>query len=137
MSLLDTLTSPAGLRRVLAFDAIAGGATGVLHLGLAGPLSGLLGLPAALLQGTGVAIFAFVSLAAWLAMQAAPPRAALTTLALGNFAWVIGCVAVGFGAAPAITPWGMTYALMQAVVVLVLAELQWMAPRRQRPALLA
>lgn len=138
MSFLDTLTSPTGLRRVLAFDALSGAAIGVLQLGLTGLLSALLGLPAALLQGSGLAIFGFVALAAWLAMRSVPPRAALTALVLGNFAWVAGCIALAFGAAGEITPMGMAYVLVQALVVLVLAELQWMALRRVRsPALLA
>ncbi len=133
MSLVASLTSPAGLRRVLAFDAVSGAATGALQLGLTGLLAQWLGLPGPLLQGSGIAIFAFVLLAGWLAVQAAPPRAALAALAAGNFAWVAGCVVLALGAAPALTPLGVAYLLAQAVVVFVLAELQWMALRRARP----
>lgn len=135
MSLLNTLTSATGLRRVLAFDAVSGAGTGALQLGLTGILSQWLGLSAPLLQGSGLAIFVFVVLAGWLAMQAAPPRAALAALVVGNFAWVAGCLALAFGAAPAVTPLGIAYLMVQAVVVLVLAELQWMALRRTRQAL--
>jgi hypothetical protein len=135
MSLLDTLTSPVGLRRVLAFDAASGAGTGALQLGLTGLLSQWLGLSPSLLQATGLAIFAFVALAAWLAVQGAPPRAALGAPVVGNFAWVAGCLVLAFGAAPAVTPLGLAYLLVQAVVVFVLAELQWMALRRQQPAL--
>jgi hypothetical protein len=135
MPLIASLTSPSGLRRVLAFDALSGAGTGALQLGLTGHLSQWLGLSEALLQGSGMAIFAFVALAGWLALQAEPPRAALATIVLCNFAWVIGCVALAFGGAPAATGMGVAYLLFQAVVVLVLAELQWMGLRRQRPAL--
>jgi hypothetical protein len=135
MSLLNTLTSATGLRRVLAFDAASGAGTGALQLGLTGLLSQYLGLSTSLLQGTGIAIFVFVVLAGWLAMQAAPPRAALAALVVGNFAWVAGCLALVFGGAPAVTPLGIAYLLVQAVVVLVLAELQWMALRRTRQVL--
>lgn len=132
MSLIASLTSPAGLRRVLAFDAISGAGTGALQLGLTGLLSSWLGLSEALLHGSGIAIFAFVALAGWLALQAEPPRAALATIVVCNFAWVIGCVALAFGGAPGVTALGLVYLLFQAAVVLVLAELQWMGLRRQR-----
>jgi hypothetical protein len=135
MSLIASLTSPIGLRRVLAFDALSGAGTGVLQLGLTGLLSQWLGLSEALLQGSGIAIFAFVALAGWLAMQTQPPRAALATIVVGNFAWVVGCVALAFGGAPGVTGIGVAYLLFQAVVVLVFAELQWMGLRRQRVAL--
>lgn len=135
MSLITSLTSPAGLRRVLAFDALSGAATGALQLGLTGLLAPWLGLPAALLQGSGIAIFAFVALAGWLALQAAPPRLALGALVVGNFAWVIGCLVLAFGGATGLTGLGMAYLVFQAVVVLILAELQWMGLRRQRLAL--
>jgi hypothetical protein len=135
MSLLNTLTSATGLRRVLAFDAISGAGTGALQLGLTGLLSQYLGLSASLLQGSGFAIFVFVALAGWLAMQSAPPRAVLAALVVGNFAWVAACLALLLGGAPAVTSLGVAYLIVQAVVVLVLAELQWMALRRTRPAL--
>ncbi|MGE0097652.1 MAG: hypothetical protein AB7S86_04825 [Hydrogenophaga sp.] len=132
MSLIASLTSPAGLRRVLAFDALSGAATGALQLGLTGLLSQWLGISEALLQGAGIAIFAFVALAAWLALQATPPRGALAVLVIGNLAWVAGCLALVFGGAPGVTGLGVGYLLFQAVVVLVLAELQWMGLRRHR-----
>lgn len=135
MSLIAFLTSPAGLRRVLAFDALSGAGTGALQLGLTGLLAQWLGLSASLLQASGIAIFAFVALAGWLALQAAPPRAALAALVVGNFAWVAGCLALAFGGAPGVTGLGMAYLVFQAVVVLALAELQWMGLRRQRLAL--
>ncbi len=135
MSLIAALTSPAGLRRVLAFDALSGAGTGALQLGLTGLLSTWLGLPEALLQGSGLAIFGFVALAGWLALQTEPPRAALAIIVVCNFAWVLGCVALAFGGAPGVTGLGVAYLLFQAVVVLILAELQWLGLRRQRPAL--
>ncbi len=135
MSLIASLTSPAGLRRVFAFDALSGAATGALQLGLTGLLAQWFGLSASLLQGSGIAIFAFVALAGWLALQSAPPRLALGALVIGNFAWAIGCLALAFGGAPGVTGLGVAYLVFQAGVVLILAELQWMGLRRQRLAL--
>ena len=132
MSVLAYFTSPAGLRRVLAFDAISGGGTGLLQLAATGLLSGMLGLSETLLRSSGIAIFAFVALAAWLAMQRTPSRAGLALLVLGNFAWVIGCLALALGGAPGVTSVGVAYLMVQVLVVAALAELQWMGLRQSR-----
>lgn len=130
MAHFSQLTSPAVLRRVLAFDALSGAATGALHLGLASTLAAWLGLPEILLQASGTAIFAFVALAGWLALQASPARGALMALVLLNCAWAVACLWLVFGGAVALTPLGLAYLLVQAVVVLVLAEWQWMGWRQ-------
>lgn len=138
MSLIQILTSPSGLRGVLWADALSGSGTAVLHLVLAGSLSSLLGLPVGLLSASGVALLFYVALAGTLALQTSPSRAALGLLVAGNFAWVAGCLVLLLGGAASPTPLGQAYLAVQAVAVLVLAELQWMAlRRRQRPTALA
>ena len=137
MSLIASLTSPAGLRRVLWADALSGSGTAVLHLALAGALSTLLGLPGALLSASGMLLLLYVALAGALALQATPSRTLLGVLVFGNFAWALACLALLFGGLVSPTPLGQAYLVVQAVVVLVLAELQWTALRRQRPAALA
>lgn len=132
MSVLAYFTSPAGLRRVLAFDAISGVGTGLLQLAASGLLSGLLGLSEPLLRTSGIAIFAFVALAAWLAMQRTPSRAGLAVLVLGNFAWAIGCLWLALGGAAGVTSVGVAYLMVQVLVVAALAELQWMGLRQSR-----
>lgn len=130
MSLIARLSSPTTLRRVLAFDAASGAGTGVLHLLLAPVLASWLGLPAVLLQASGVAIFAFVLLAGWLALQATPQRGPLMVIVLLNVAWAIACVWLAFGGGLDPTPLGVAYLLVQAVVVLVLADLEWLGWRQ-------
>ena len=130
MSITSRLSSAAVLRRVLAFDAVSGAATGGLHLLLTPLLSTWLGLPEALLQASGVAIFAFVLLAGWLALQAAPPRGPLMVIVLLNVAWAIACLGLAFGGGLDPTPLGVAYLLVQAVVVLVLADLEWLGWRQ-------
>lgn len=137
MSLIDQLTSPAGLRRVLWADALSGSATTALHLALAGPLAAWLGLPAGLIHASGFALLLYVVLAGSLALQAAPSRAGLQLLVAGNFAWVVACVALLLSGAWSPTPLGQAYLVVQALAVLVLAELQWMALRRQRTGAMA
>jgi hypothetical protein len=134
MSVLAYLTSPAGLRRVLAFDAISGVGTGLLQLSASGPMSGTLGLSEHLLWSSGIGIFAFVALAAWLSMQRTPLRAGLAVLVIGNFAWAIGCLWLALGGASGASSLGVAYLMVQVVVVAVLAELQWMGMRHSRQA---
>jgi hypothetical protein len=130
MSIFAYLTSPAGLRRVLAFDAISGLGTGLLQVAASGPLSQWLGLPETLLRTSGIAIFAFVALAGWLAMQRTPMRVGLAVLVIGNFAWVIGCLWLALGGASGATHLGVAYLMVQVVVVAALAELQWTGLRQ-------
>ena len=137
MSLVNTLTSPAGLRLVLWADALSGSATAVLHLALAASLSALLGLPTGLLSASGILLLLYVALAGSLALQSLPSRALLGVLVIGNFAWVAACLVLLFGGSVSPTPLGEAYLVVQAVAVLVLAELQWMALRRTRPAAVA
>ena len=132
MSITTQLSSPTVLRRVLGFDALSGAATGALHLLLASVLAAWLGLPEALLQASGVAIFAFVALAGWLALQASPPRGPLLLIVLLNAAWALGCLWLAFGHAPGPTPLGVVYLVVQAAAVIVLAELEWMGWRQLR-----
>ena len=137
MSLIASLTSPAGLRRVLWADALSGSGSAALHLALTGSLSTLLGLPGVLLTGSGIALLVYVALAGSLALQATPSRALLSLLVIGNFAWVAACLVLLVGSQVAPTLLGQAYLVVQAVAVLVLAELQWMALRRRQPAALA
>lgn len=133
-SFASVLRSPAFLRRVLWADALSGAATGALQLAVPGLLAHWLGLPEALLLGSGAAIFAFVLLAGFLAKQDVPPRPLLALLVVGNWAWVAGCVALAFAGVLAPSALGVAYLLMQAGVVAVLAELQWMGLRQRRAA---
>lgn len=136
MSVLSFTVSPTLLRKVLWADALSGAATGALQLAVPGLLAPWLGLPAALLSGSGLAILAFVALAGFLASRADMPRPLLTLLVVGNWAWVLGCVVLAFSGALAPTALGVGYLLAQAAVVAVLAELQWMGLReiRAQPA---
>jgi hypothetical protein len=54
-------TAPTLLRRALLADAIISGGTGALMALAAGPLSGLLGLPAGLLLWAGIVLLPFAA----------------------------------------------------------------------------
>ena len=117
--------SASTLRRVLWLDAASGIGMGLSHLVLAGPLSAWTGIPATWLLAAAVIVFGAASLAAWLASRTAPPAGGVRLLAAGNFAWVAASLWLAFGANLPLTALGLTWVLLQAVTVLVLAELEW------------
>jgi hypothetical protein len=124
--------SESTLRRVLWLDAASGIVMGLSHLALAESLSGWTGIPSSWLQIAAVIMFGAASLAAWLATRASPPAAGVRMLAGGNFAWVAASLWLAFGAGLPLTAVGLAWVLMQAVVVLVLAELEWAGTGRTR-----
>lgn len=126
--------SPRFLPGVMALDAASCAATGALQLAAAGPLAALTGLPQALLSGTGVFLLAYALVAAWLARGQGAHRTLIGLVALGNLAWAVGCVALATGGWLALTRWGVAWLVLQAVVVVLLADLQWMGLRATRGA---
>lgn len=126
--------SPRFLPRVMALDAASCAATGAVQLAAAGPLAALTGLPQALLGGTGVFLLAYALVAAWLARGQGVQRGLIGLVALGNLAWAAGCVALIAGGWLLLTGWGVAWLVLQAVVVVVLADLQWMGLRGTRGA---
>ena len=124
--------SASTLRRVLWLDAASGIGMGLSHLVLAEPLSDWTGIPAAWLQLAAVVVIGAASLAAWLATRASPTAGGVRFLAAGNFAWVAASLWLAFGAGLPLTALGLGWVLMQAAVVLVLAELEWAGSRQVR-----
>lgn len=122
--------SASTLRRVLWLDAASGLGMGLSHLLLAEPLSGWTGIPAAWLQVAALVVLGAASLAAWLATRVEPPAGGVKLLAAGNFAWVAASLWLAFGAGLSLTPLGLGWVLAQAVMVLVMAELEWAGARR-------
>jgi hypothetical protein len=122
--------SASTLRRVLWLDAASGLGMGLSHLVLSEPLSGWTGIPAAWLQVAALVVLGAASLAAWLATRVEPPAGGVKLLAAGNFAWVAASLWLAFGAGLSLTPLGLGWVLAQAVMVLVMAELEWAGARR-------
>jgi hypothetical protein len=129
---MSIFTSPRFLPRVMAADAASCAGTGALQLVCAGPLAALTGLPAPLLLGTGAFLAAYALAAAWMALRRPVPRTLIGLVALGNFGWALACGALAFSGALPLTAAGMAWLALQAVVVVVLAELQWIGLRATR-----
>ena len=116
---------PAWLRTVLWVDGITGLVSGLSSLAAPDMQATLLGLPAALVQISGLLVLGFVALiAALLLAKPQPPLWGLRTLVAGNALWVVASVVVVELYWPTLNGLGVAYVLLQAAFVAVLAYLQ-------------
>ncbi|WUR14558.1 hypothetical protein E7V67_005485 [[Empedobacter] haloabium] len=126
---MKTIVPSRLLRNAFLADAAASGAIAALHLFISGertgPVAATLGLPAPLLEGTGI----FLALYALLLVVLARSRVVWSALAwfivLGNVGWAAlsGLLLATGGLAPA--PLGGAYVVVQALGVLLFAGLEW------------
>ena len=121
---MATNTSSRLLRHAILLDAVVSGATGALLAAGAGPLSGLLGLPQALLTGAGLFCVVYAAALALLARRPVIPRGAALTVVAGNVAWVAASVWLPVSGLVAPTALGTAFVLFQATAVLAFAVLQ-------------
>lgn len=136
--MLRDVVSLRFLRSVLWFDASTGYGLGALHLAMPALLSQWLGLPAALLQASGVLLLGFAVLATAIARADPIPRGWLTLLVFGNACWALASLGLLLGAALEPPFLGQAYLLVHVVSVAALAAAQWGGLRRLRvPAAMA
>jgi hypothetical protein len=122
---MSIFASPRFLRNVLIADAASCVATGALQVAFTSPLADLMHLPAALLAETGWFLLVYAAVVGFVATRDPIPRALVWAFVAGNFAWAAGCAAMLVAPAFAPTQLGQAWMIAQAVVVVVLAELQW------------
>ena len=127
---MSVFASPRLLRSVLIADAASTFGAGALHLLFTQQLTQLMDLPTALLTGTGAFMLAYAAAVGFVATRDPLPRSVIRLLAVGNFGWAAASVALLASGWIAPTGWGVAWVLMQAGLVAVLAELQWMGSRR-------
>ena len=118
------------LRNALLADALLSGATALLLVIAAGPLSSLLGLGVGLLRGAGWFILPFAGLAASMRWRARLSRTPVFVLVVGNALWAVDSVLVLLLGWIEPTVPGEVFVVGQAVIVGVLAELQFIGLRR-------
>jgi hypothetical protein len=112
------------LRHAILLDAIVSGATGTLLALGAGLLSGLLGLPHALLTGAGVFCIVYAFGLAVLARRPVIPRPLAMAVVAGNVAWVAASLWLPVSGLVAPTTLGTAFVLGQAAAVMAFAVLQ-------------
>lgn len=127
---MSVLSSPHFLPRVLWVDAAACAASGLLQLAGGAPLAGLLGLPKNLLGATGLFLLGYAVLVVLVARCPVLPRTMVWLLVAGNLLWAVDCAMLLASGWVAPTRLGTAYVVVQALTVLVLAELQWFGLRR-------
>lgn len=114
------------LRVTLRVDAVASGMSGLAFLGT----REFFGLPSALALPTGVFLLVFAA-GVWLV---ASPRTlntrAVATIIVLNLAWVVASAVVLAAGLLPLTSIGMAYAIVQAVAVAILADLEYMGLRK-------
>jgi hypothetical protein len=122
------LVSRSPLNAVLLFDAATCLLMGVALLALADVVTTVLGLSAGLLRCAGALLLPCAVLMAIAGFKVPVPRALVLVLPIvaGNLAWVVASVYVTVAVA-GITLLGQAAVAAQALVVLVLAILEWRA----------
>ena len=118
------------LRWTLLVDAVITGATGLLLAFGVSPLSGLLGLPEALLFWAGVSLLPFAALVAFLGTRESAPRPTLWAVVAYNVLWVVDSLlllALGWVEPTAL---GAAFVVAQALAVAVFAGAQFLGLRR-------
>ena len=130
---MSTLHSNPFLRNALLLDAAATGATGLLLIGGAGLLEGLLGLPAGLMRWAGLVLIPFVAFVAWAGTREPASQGAVALIIAVNVLWVVASVCLLLGGLVAPTLLGYAFVLAQAVVVALFAELQYVGLKRSGP----
>ncbi|HEX2462403.1 MAG TPA: hypothetical protein VHJ58_19825 [Vicinamibacterales bacterium] len=119
------------LRFALLGDAIASGATGLIMIAGADLLTGLLGLPVALMRGAGLLLIPYVAFVAFVSTRRNIPHEGVKAIIALNIIWVVGSVVLLLSGFVAPTVPGYAFVVFQAIVVGVFAELQFVALRRE------
>jgi len=124
------IESSAFLRRAIQADAIFSGVSAVILTIGGGEIAPLLNLPEALLRETGLFLIAYAALVGWLGTRSVMPKILVAIVIAGNAAWALASIALLFSSAVAPNLLGEAAIAMQAIVVGVLAELQFVGLRR-------
>jgi hypothetical protein len=118
------------LRRALLADAIFSGVSALLLVFGAGLLASLLNLPDTLLRETGLFLIAYAALVGWLGTRQTMPKVLVGIVLAGNAAWAIASIALLFSGAVTPNLLGEVFVALQAIVVGIFAELQFLGLRR-------
>ena len=130
---MDRIVPSGFLRRVLLADAACSGAMGLLLALLAGPLSRWFGLPSSMLLQVGLFLLGFAGFVAVLGLRQASPRLLFWLVIAGNALWALDSVLLLVSGWVAPTALGGAFVVAQALVVALLAELEYTGLRRSAP----
>ena len=127
---MSAFASPRFLRYVLQADAVSCAACGVLQVVATEPVAQLLALPSALLLETGLFLLVYAAVVAFVGTRAPVPRGIVGLFIFGNLGWALASVLLLASGTVHPSAWGTAYVVMQAVTVVLLAELHGFGLRR-------
>lgn len=118
------------LRRVLLADAASCAGMGVGMLLFAGPLAALMNLPTMFIIEVGWLLLPCAAFIAYLASRRVPPRIGVWAVIALNAVWVVESFALLFTDWVSPNAFGMAFIVAQALVVALLAELEYVGLRK-------
>jgi hypothetical protein len=125
------------LHRALQADAIFSGTGAVLMALGAGEFAPLLNLPEALLREAGIFLIFYAAFVGWLSTRTAFPKILVVAVVAGNAAWTLSSIALIFSGMVTPNVLGEIALAAQAIVVGILAELQFLGLRRSHSVTVA
>lgn len=130
---MDRIEPSPFLQRVLWADALCSGAMGLLLAAAASPLARWLGLPMPMLREVGLFLIVFAAVVTVLALRRASPRPLFWAVIVGNALWALDSVLLLVSGWVTPTALGGVFVVAQALVVALLAELEYAGLRRSVP----
>lgn len=124
------IASTSYLRRVLAADAVASGATGLLLAFGGDLLQGLTGLQAEFNRPAGFFLIAYAAAVAWVASRAVVHGGLVWAIIGINLVWSAESIVMLVTGFLQPTALGYAFVVAQAVVVAAFAQLEFMGLRR-------
>ena len=131
---MTSFVPSAFLRQVLIADAATSAASGMLMFAGSSFLTGTLGLPTSLLSYAGIVLLPFAALVAYAAARPSLPRLAVWAVIACNALWTVDSVALLLSGWVAPNALGQAFVIAQALVVALLAELEYLGMRRSLTA---
>jgi len=127
---MTSIRASSLLRRVLIVDALTSAACGVAMFALAGVFASMLQLPVELVREAGSILLPFAAFVGFVASRPEPPRLAVWAIIGLNIVWVVDSVLLLFTGWVAPNTLGYVFVIAQAIMVLVLADLEYMGLKR-------
>lgn len=121
------------LRQALFADAAVSGSAGLLHIAGGSSLTSWLGLPPALMLGSGLFMLFYAAALVGLARASSLRTGWIAVVVVGNFAWADACIALWAFDIVAPAAAGTAWLFMQAAAVTALALWQgigWRVSKR-------
>ena len=125
---------PTFLRTVLRFDAATCVATGLLMSAGSGFLAGLTQIPSGVLLSAGLSLFPIAAFIAFVAAREPVWPIGVWLVIVGNIGWVLASIWLVGGGAINANVLGITFVLMQAGAVALLAVLEYVGLGREAAA---